>query len=47
MGIHQPQKELFSYEVHLDRRVRTVHPLRRLQTGGIDHKSDFIRVSGL
>lgn len=29
MGIHQPQKELFSYEVDLDRRVRTDHPLRR------------------
>ena len=30
MGIHQPQKELFSYEVDLDRRVRADHPLRRL-----------------
>ena len=30
MGIHQPQKELFSYQVDLDRRVRTDHPLRRL-----------------
>jgi transposase len=30
MGIHKPQKELCSYEVDLDRRVRTDHPLRRL-----------------
>ena len=30
MGIHQPQKELFSYQVDLDRRVRADHPLRRL-----------------
>jgi transposase len=32
MGIHQPQKELFSYEVDLDRRVRTDYPLRRLNS---------------
>lgn len=32
MGIHQPQKELFSYQVDLDRRVRADHPLRRLAT---------------
>lgn len=30
MGTHQPQKELFSYHVDLDRRVRTDHPLRRI-----------------
>lgn len=32
MGIHQPQKELFSYQVDLDRRVRADHPLRRLNS---------------
>lgn len=32
MGIHQPQKELFSYQVDLDRRVRADHPLRRLDS---------------
>lgn len=32
MGIHLPQKELFSYEVDLDRRVRADHPLRRLDS---------------
>ena len=30
MGIHQPQPELFSYQVNLDRRVRPDHPLRRV-----------------
>jgi len=30
MGVHQPQKDLFSDEVDLDRRVRPDHPLRRL-----------------
>lgn len=30
MGVHQPQKELFSYQVNLDRRVRADHPLRRV-----------------
>lgn len=30
MGIHQPRKGLFSYEVDLDRRVRPDHPVRRL-----------------
>ena len=33
MGIHRPQKELFSYQVDLDRRVRADHPLRRLNSG--------------
>jgi transposase len=28
MGIHQPQPELFSYQVNLERRVRQDHPLR-------------------
>ncbi len=31
MGQHEEQKELFSYGVDLDRRVRAEHPLRRVQ----------------
>ncbi len=31
MGQHQPQKELFSYNVDLDRRIHSDHPLRRVQ----------------
>jgi transposase len=30
MGIHQPQPELFSYQVNLEKRVRPDHPLRRV-----------------
>lgn len=30
MGVHQPQVELFSYQVNLDKRVRPDHPLRRV-----------------
>jgi transposase len=30
MGIHQPQAELFSYRVNLDKRIRPDHPLRRV-----------------
>src|SRR3989441_1890983 len=30
MGIHSPQKELFSYHIDLDQRVRPDHPLRRI-----------------
>jgi transposase len=30
MGIHQPQPELFSYQVNLEKRVREDHPLRRV-----------------
>lgn len=30
MGHQQPQKELFSYQVDLDKRVRSDHPLRRV-----------------
>ena len=30
MGIHQPQPELFSYQVNLDKPVRADHPLRRV-----------------
>jgi transposase len=31
MGSQQPQKELFSYQIDLDRRVRSDHPLRRIR----------------
>lgn len=31
MGTHQPQDELFNYEVNLERRVRADHPLRRIK----------------
>jgi transposase len=30
MGINQPQVELFSYQVNLDKRIRADHPLRRI-----------------
>jgi transposase len=30
MGVHQPQDELFSYKVNLEKRVRADHPLRRI-----------------
>jgi transposase len=30
MGIHEGQKELFTYGVNLDRRVRADHPLRAI-----------------
>ena len=30
MGVHQPQEELFSYKVNLDKRVRADHSLRRV-----------------
>lgn len=30
MGTHQPQDQLFSYRVDLDKRVRADHPLRRI-----------------
>jgi transposase len=30
MGVNQPQVELFSYKVNLDKRVRVDHPLRRV-----------------
>jgi transposase len=30
MGTHQPQNELFSYRVNLEKRVRAGHPLRRI-----------------
>jgi transposase len=35
MGVHSGQKDLFSYGVDLDRRVRTDHPLRRV-VGAVD-----------
>jgi len=31
MGQHEGQKELFSYQVDLERRVRADHPLRRVE----------------
>lgn len=30
MGVNQPQEKLFSYNVNLDKRVRSDHPLRRI-----------------
>lgn len=30
MGLHQPQSELFSYQVNLAKRVRPEHPLRHV-----------------
>lgn len=30
MGVHQPQEELFSYQVNLEKRVRADHPLRQV-----------------
>ena len=40
MGKHQPQKDLFSYSVDLDKRVRQNHPLRKV-AGKIDFS--FVR----
>ena len=31
MGSQEPQKELFSYQIDLDRRERAENPLRRIQ----------------
>lgn len=30
MGVHQPQSQLFNYQVNLERRLRADHPLRRV-----------------
>ena len=30
MGVNETQKELFSYRVDLDKRVRAEHPLRKV-----------------
>jgi len=30
MGLHQPQSELFSHQVNLEKRVRADHPLRQV-----------------
>jgi len=30
MGERDPQKQLWSYQVNLDKRVRSDHPLRRI-----------------
>jgi len=46
MGIHQPQSELFSYQVNLDRRVRADHPLRRVAQA-VDFSFVRAEVSGL
>lgn len=32
MGLHDGQKEMFSYQVDLDRRIRADHPLRAIRT---------------
>lgn len=40
IGTHPPQKELFSYHINLDQRVRCDHPLRRINTV-VDF--DFVR----
>ena len=31
IGTHPPQKELFSYHINLDQRVRDSHPLRQIR----------------
>jgi hypothetical protein len=31
MGERDPQKQLWSYQVNLDKRVRSDHPLRRIK----------------
>lgn len=46
MGIHQPQPELFSYQVNLDKRVRADHPLRRVAQA-VDFTFVRAEVSGL
>jgi hypothetical protein len=43
MGIHQPQPELFSYQVNLEKRVRPDHPLRRVAQA-VDFT--FVRAEG-
>lgn len=46
MGSQQPQKELFSYQIDLDRRVRADHPLRRIKET-IDFSFVRTEVAGL
>jgi transposase len=40
MGEHDPQKQLWSYQVNLDKRVRSDHPLRRIDE---TLELDFVR----
>jgi transposase len=46
MGIHQPQPELFSYQVNLEKRVRLDHPLRRVAQA-VDFAFARAEVAGL
>jgi transposase len=46
MGIHQPQPELFSYQVNLEKRVRPDHPLRRVAQA-VDFAFARAEVAGL
>jgi transposase len=46
MGIHQPQPELFSYQVNLEKRVRLDHPLRRVAQA-VDFTFARAEVAGL
>jgi transposase len=46
MGIHQPQPELFSYQVNLEKRVRLDHPLRRVAQA-VDFTFVRLEVAGL
>jgi transposase len=40
MGTQDPQKQLWSYHINLDKRVRNDHPLRKLNQA---LKLDFVR----
>jgi hypothetical protein len=40
MGERDPQKQLWSYQVNLDKRVRSDHPLRRIKR---TLELDFVR----
>ena len=42
MGTNQPQKDLFSYQIDLDKRVRSDHPLRQI-AGTVDFT--FVRAA--
>jgi transposase len=42
MGTNQPQKDLFSYQIDLDKRVRSDHPLRQI-AGTVDFS--FVRAA--
>jgi transposase len=45
MGVHAAQKELFSYQVDLDRRVRADHPLRAIRRA-VDFSFVRLEVAG-